>query len=232
MPAEAVTWQSIHAEVLRRIRDRTWPPGQVLPHDDKLAAEFGCARGTVSRALRELADVGILDRRRKAGTRVAVSPVRKATLEIPVIRKEIEARGGRYGHMLITREILPPPLHVRSALDLPDDTPLLHLMALHLSDDAPWCLEDRWIDLRTVPALADVDLRRISANQWLVENVAYTAGTLALSATAADAEAAEALRCPEGAALFVIERATFLNDRPITFVRQKHPPAFRMTTSV
>jgi GntR family histidine utilization transcriptional repressor len=86
-------WEDIRAEVLRRIRAREWHPGAQIPTEEDLAAEFGVARATVNRALRELATAGVLERRRKAGTRVAALPVRKATLDIPVIRQEIEARG-------------------------------------------------------------------------------------------------------------------------------------------
>ena len=87
MPPAPVGWQSVHAEVLRRIRSREWLPGALIPNETDLAAEFGCARATVSRALRELADAGLLTRRRKAGTHVALNPVRKATLQIPVIHE-------------------------------------------------------------------------------------------------------------------------------------------------
>jgi len=79
-------WQGVREEVLRRIHARVWAPGDLLPTETELAAEFGCARTTVNRALRTLAESGLLDRKRKAGTRVVRHPVRKATLSIPVIR--------------------------------------------------------------------------------------------------------------------------------------------------
>jgi GntR family histidine utilization transcriptional repressor len=232
MATEAASWQAIRSEVLDRLRRRDWEPGDFLPHDDELAREFGCARATVSRALRDLAETGLLDRRRKAGTRVAVNPVRKATLEIPIIRQEIEQRGRRYGYALITREEAPAPLDVRSVLGLGAGAVLLHVKALHLADDAPWCIEDRWINPQAVPDILNVDLSAISANQWLVQNTPYSHGTLILSAALADAETAPALRCAVGAAVFVIERATYLHDQPITFLRQTHPGTHRMTTSV
>jgi GntR family transcriptional regulator, histidine utilization repressor len=47
---------------------------------------LGCARATVNRALRDLAEAGLLERRRKGGTRVPLTPVRKATFEIAIIR--------------------------------------------------------------------------------------------------------------------------------------------------
>ena len=85
-------WLGVQAEVLKRIHDRTWRPGDIIPRETDLASEFGCARVTVNRALRTLADKGVLDRKRKVGTTVALYPTSKATLKIPLIRKEIEEK--------------------------------------------------------------------------------------------------------------------------------------------
>ena len=54
---------------------------------------YGAARATVSRAMRELADDGIVERRRKTGTRVRLSPIRQARFGIPVVKTEIEEAG-------------------------------------------------------------------------------------------------------------------------------------------
>ena len=63
------TWQGVMEEVRRRIHARDWPPGALIPNEADLAAEFGVARVTVNRALRTLAEAGLLDRRRKAEQR-------------------------------------------------------------------------------------------------------------------------------------------------------------------
>lgn len=226
------SWQAIQAEVLHRIRTRQWPPGDMIPNEAVLAAEFGCARTTVNRALRELAEAGYLDRRRKAGTRVALNPIRKATLEIPVIHHEVEARGGSYGYALISREMSAVPLHIRSRLGVPPEAELLHARALHMSDGAPYAYEDRWVNPAAVPALMEVDLARVSANAWLVQNVPYSKGSLALSATEADEDTATILRCKPGAALFTVERTTWMHETPITWVRQCYPPGHRLMTEI
>lgn len=226
------SWQAIQAEVLRRIHSRHWPPGELIPNEADLAEEFGCARATVNRALRELAEAGHLDRRRKAGTRVALNPVRKATLEIPVIHKEVEARGGSYGYALISRQAGPAPLQIRSQMGLAAEAELLHVRALHLSDGAPYIYEERWLNPAVVPQLLEVDLAKTSANAWLVQNQPYTRGNLALSAAEADAETAAILNCRSGAALFVVERVTFMHDAPITWVRQSYPPGHRLKVEI
>ena len=109
-------WQSVQGEVLRRIRTRMWKPGDLIPNEANLALEFGCARSTVNRALRAVAEAGLLDRRRKAGTRVTAQPVAKATLSIAIIRREVEERGRKYSYQRIAREVRVPPLDVSAIL--------------------------------------------------------------------------------------------------------------------
>ncbi len=77
------TWQAIRADVLGRIRSGEWPPGSLIPTEQMLSIEMGCARATVNRALRELADSGIIQRRRKVGTRVTATTSRRTTLSLP-----------------------------------------------------------------------------------------------------------------------------------------------------
>ena len=54
-------WRDVMAEVERRIYTREWQPGQSIPNEADLAIELGCARVTVNRALRTLAEIGLLD---------------------------------------------------------------------------------------------------------------------------------------------------------------------------
>ncbi len=227
----AITWQSIRAEALRRIRAGLWPPGARIPDEAELAAEFGCARATVNRALRDLAEAGLLERKRKGGTRVPLTPVRKATFEIAIIRQDIEGRGQRAGYRLIDDAQDAPPAAVSAALGWPAGRPLRHVTALHLADDRPFCLEDRWLNPVIVPA-DRAGFGSVSANEWLVRNIAYSGGTIGFLARPADAEAARWLGCPEGAALLAIERTTRSEAAPITFVRLTYAPGHRVDATL
>lgn len=224
-------WEDIRAEVLHRIRVRHWPPGALIPGEESLAVEFGVARATVNRALRDLAEAGLLERRRKAGTRVALLPVRRATLEIPVIRREVEARGQAYSHRLLGSLSAVPPVPVAGQLGWGPDLPKLYVETLHLADGKPYAHETRWLEPAVLPDPRP-DFAAISANEWLVTHVAYATGDIAFSAEAADARVAEVLGVPPGAALFVTERTTFSAEAAITFVRLVHAPGYRLVTMV
>ena len=221
-------WQSIRDEVLRRVRDGTWKPGAPIPNEADLAREFGCARATVNRALRDLAEAGVLERRRRAGTRVAAAPGGRARLAIPLIHRDVAERGGRYGYALVSAGLAPAPAGVRGRLRLDGEAELLHVRALHLADGRPHAFEDRWIDPRVVPAILSADLARVSANEWLVENTPFSAGDMRISAAAADAETARNLEVAVGAPLLLVERTTWRDGQAITFARQFFAPGHAM----
>ncbi len=231
-PRPVQSWKSIQNLVLQRIRDRVWQPGALIPTEAELAREFGCARTTVNRALRELAQIGILDRKRKAGTRIAVDPTRKAMVEIPITRIEVKERGETYHYALLHCERENPPLPVYSRLGLAPDTDMLHIRAVHFSDGRPFQYEDRWVDVTEVPAILDADLDITSANEWLVRNAAFTHGEIAFQAEAATPADAEALQTTPGTALFVVRRITWFGPRPITCVRLCYAPGYQMLTKI
>lgn len=222
-------WEAIRTEVLRRIRSREWPPGAIIPGEEDLALEFGVARATVNRALRELATAGVVERKRRAGTRVAALPVRKATLDIPVIRQEIEARGQAASHRVLLQELREAPVPVASKLGLGAGTRLWWIETLHLADGAPFVFEARWLNPAVLPA-AIPDFAVISINEWLVANVGYAIGDIAFSASGASDREAQVLGVATGAALFITERSTWSADAAITLVRLAHVPGYRMQT--
>lgn len=221
-------WQSVHDEALRRIQQRIWLPGSLIPTEQDIADELGCARATVNRALRELASAGLLDRRRKAGTRVAETPTRRAHLRVPLVRDEITALGATASYTLLLQETVPMPAPQRKALKLSKTTVTLHIQGLHLSNARPFALEDRWINLAAVPEINNADLTAISANEWLLRHAPFAHGTLEYSAAPADSFAAGHLGCVPGTALMLLERTTHSPVQPITWVRLTYAPGYRL----
>jgi GntR family transcriptional regulator, histidine utilization repressor len=220
-------WEAIRAEVLRRIRARDWPPGALIPGEEALAGEFGVARATVNRALRDLADMGVIERKKRAGTRVAELPVRRARLEIPVIRLDILGRGLTYGFECLADRLAAAPVPVTARLGLPEGTAMRYLETLHMAGGRAYVLETRWLNPACLPP-DPPDFGIVSANEWLVTHVSLVSGDIAFTAEAANAREAEVLGVAEGCALLVAERVTHGMTGPITWVRLAHPPGHRV----
>lgn len=229
---ETNSWRLIRDEVVRRINERVWHPGDLIPGEAELAEQFGCARSTVNRALRELAEAGLVTRRRKAGTRVSLNPPHKATFSIPIIRLDVEGRGSLYQHVMLEMTQKKAPFLIRAQLGLPDSSKLLFMRAVHFADNRPFIYEERWINPEAVPGLDKTDFKSVSANEWLVQHAPYTHGNLAFSAANATKAEAELLDTREGAAILIMERTTWNNRVPITSVRLAHVPGYKMLTTI
>lgn len=226
------TWQGIVEVVSQRIESRVWAPGDLIPNEADLARDFGCSRSTVNRALRALAERGVLERKRKAGTRVRDMPESQARLEIPVIRQQIERRGSTYGYRLLRRVAEVPPPDIARQFGLQTARSLLHVECLHCADGRGFIVEDRWINPGAVPSVSDADFTRSGANEWLVRNVPFTTGKITLRAEAAQAPEAQHLDCAPGTPVFVLRRVTRHTGGTITWVRMTHAPGYRMQLSL
>jgi GntR family histidine utilization transcriptional repressor len=220
-------WEDIRAEVLRRIRARDWPPGALIPGEEALAEEFGVARATVNRALTALAEAGVLERKKRAGTRVAELPVRRARLEIPVIRLDVVARGLAYDFKLLMDRMGPAPVPVTARLGLPEAARMRHLETLHLAGGRPFVLETRWLNPAVLPEPSP-DFSAVSANEWLVTHVSLVSGDIAFTAEAASPREAEVMGVANGTPLLVAERTTHGTGGPVTWVRLAHAPGHRV----
>ena len=223
------SWTEVRDEIRARILSRTYAPGDKLPRDQDLALELGCARTTVHRAMQDLSAAGLVERRRKGGTHVRTDPVTRATFEIPITRREVEQRGSKYDYQLISRRIEDSPLPVMARFGIQNPVAMLHVKALHLADNRPYILEDRWIDTRSTPDILDVDLSRESANEWLVRQKPYSRIDVRFYAVNAEGETAANLAAPIGSALLVLERTTWIGDEPITSVQAVAAPGYQLS---
>ncbi len=226
---DKTTFRDVMAEITRRITDGPWGPGTQLPGEVDLAQEFGCSRTTMNRALREVTALGLLDRRRKAGTRVRMAPLRQARFEMPLIRAEVETTGARYRYHLIGRERLAAPGWLCAQMALEPGTPVVHLTCLHFADDAPFQLEDRWINAQALPDAATQDFAISGPNEWLVATVPFSEVEIVFQATAADADAVAHLGHAPGAPVFRVQRTTWWQGDAITLVKLSYHQGYSRT---
>jgi GntR family histidine utilization transcriptional repressor len=227
---ENTTFRDVMAEILRRITQGPWGPGTLLPGEVELAQEFGCSRTTMNRALREVNDLGLLDRRRKAGTRVRMAPLRQARFEMPLVRAEVGKTGATYRYSLLSRDVRSAPDWLRAKMKLDDGTQVVHLTCLHFADNAPFQLEDRWINAGALPEVLDQDFSEIGPNEWLISTVPYSEVEVSFKAVAANAAAVTHLDYEPDAPVFCVERATWWQRAAITHVTLMYHQGYEMTT--
>lgn len=225
-----ISFQNVRDEVKRRIETRIWPQGALLPTETQLAEEFNCARATVNRALRELADQGFVERKRKSGTRVKKEPSKHAKLEFSLTRQTVENQNSTYRYSLVERNIVESPGWLASQLGVSPNSRVLHVVCMHYADNRPFQLEERWINIEVVPDVEFADLETHGPHEWLLKAAPFTEAEVAFCAISADGRLAEFMGTTAGASMIQLERTTWRDGKPMTFARMTHHPGYCIRT--
>lgn len=203
---------SLHLQILNEVKDNIlsgkWRPGFRIPFEKDMAKEHGCSRMTVNKALTQLTRAGLLERTRKGGTFVKAPQSLSAALEITNIRKEVEDSGKKYSYSLLEDNI-------RACTDAdfeklePKPVKKVRVMkCLHSANGAPFCYEERIINMNAVPEIEDVAFDIESAGAWMLNRVPWNSAEHQIIACAAPDDVANALDIEPNTACLVIERKT------------------------
>ena len=213
----------IRAEIEEKIVSGAWPPGFRLPFEHELMTQYGCARMTVNKVMSALAQAGLIERRRRAGSFVRAPAGQSAILEIPDIKAEIAARGQPYGYELLSYRRRRATDADTQQIAVPQGADLLVLRCRHRAGPSPFALEERRIALAAVPEAAGVDFAVNPPGTWLLQHVPWHEAEHQISARNADTETAAALGIPPGTACLVVDRRTWRSGEPVTSVRLWFP---------
>jgi GntR family transcriptional regulator len=210
--------------VQRHIRDAVrngdLQPRDVLPSERDLAGQLNLSRVTVRKALRGLAESGLVVQRRGSGTFIADAPprVEQALARLTSYSEDMQRRGLRAGSRWLLREVsLASPVEAMR-LNLSPDDRVVRLRRLRLANEVPMAIE--------LATLAEQDLPDPgSATRSLYEvlearGLAPVRALQRISAVNLSGADAALLGVFEGAAALGMERVTFLpNGRPIEFTQ-------------
>jgi GntR family transcriptional regulator, histidine utilization repressor len=226
-PAGTEKEQTLHSRILgdleRQILSGAWPPGHRLPFEVDLAAHYGCSRMTANKVLTQLARAGLIERRKKSGSFVAQPVAQAAVLEIHDIEAEVRSLNLPYAFAVVKRVRRTANAADRLHLDLTEGAALVAITCLHSAGNRPFCLEERLINLETVPEAATEDFSQMAPGAWLISRVPWNAAEHRIQAIPASAAIAAALDIPRHAACLVVERRTWGASGPVTFVRLTYP---------
>lgn len=217
-------YEQIRRAISARITGGQWPPGTRVPPEQLLMRQLGTSRMTVHRAMVALAEDGLVQRRRRTGTVVALPPVSHPVMTIPDIQEAIAASGRAHRLEIVTRTHFPagaPALRPRFGSIC--DGNILHLVCRHLADGKPYVIEDRVISLEAAPEAMAQSFARRPPGSWLLDTVPWTRAEHAISAVALDETTARLLGLKARQPALQVLRRTWHGDRHITVVLLVYP---------
>jgi GntR family histidine utilization transcriptional repressor len=218
-----LSYETVKTSIEERIAAGGWQPGVRLPSERELVQEFGCARMTVHRALRELEDEGLIERRQGSGSYVAELHPISNLLQVRDIHDEIAERGHQHTTRVCSVEREKASADVAAAMRVRKGSAVFHCRLVHLENGVPIQYEDRHVNATLVPDLLGRDLTQITPSAVLFEHAPLTEAEQVIEAVLATAEQARLLDVPEGSALLMVSRRTVSQGLVASVARLYHP---------
>ncbi|HIC66940.1 MAG TPA: GntR family transcriptional regulator [Paracoccus sp.] len=158
-------YQTIHEEMLARLKQGLYSVGTRLPSEEALAKSFGVSRVTVRRSLEMLVSAGYLISRQGSGYTVSTLSPPSTTCLISftdAILKSGRVPGARL--IGIDRFDGDAPATVQALFD----EPVVRIQRLRMVDGQPRMLVNTWVPTRLVPDLSDADFPEDGPNQSIL----------------------------------------------------------------
>lgn len=181
--------------------------GKSLPSERALSTGLGLSRVTVRRAIGDLVDRGLLQRRH--GARTTVAPrVEKQLSALSSFSEDIRSRDMEPGVRWIGKEITRASPAEAMALGLAPEEKVVRLRRIRLADNRPIAIEHCAIPQALLPS-AEFDGNSLYS-ELQRRGLRPVRGTQRIRAGLMTAEEAEMLKARPGAALLIIERRCLL----------------------
>ena len=222
-PGEAPAFERIKAHVLRQIHAGVWKEGDAIPSEQALASEFGVARMTANRALRELSGDRILVRVRGSGTYVAQQKFQSTLVEIRSIAEEVRARGHVHRSELQRLERIRAGDGLAAEFGLGAGKPVFHSLVVHYENELPIQVEDRFVNPALAPEYMQLDFSKTTANEYLMRSAPLSGVRYCIEARMPPPEIAAMLHTGEDQPSLVLRRTTLSRGQVASVATLWHP---------
>jgi GntR family transcriptional regulator len=216
-----------HRRIEQILRERITAlrPGDRLPSDTELVAEFGVSRMTARSAMQRLAEEGLVARQPGRGSFVAAPSAHRRADRLMTFTREMARRGRTPSSRLLVRAIRPSTRREADALDLPAGEPIVEIRRIRLADSEPIALESAILVGSCAATVMTADLERGSLHEAIARGGhTLRRGTGTVTAAAATAEDARLLDIRRGDPLLVERRVIAdVDGRRIEATESRYP---------
>ena len=216
-------YQTIKDHIVARIDSGEWGEGALITSENELSRQFGVARMTVNRALRELTDAQVLTRTKGAGTSVAPPKYQSTLVEIRSIADEIRSRGHDHHADVLLLESTIVGGTLAYEMQLAAETPIFHSILLHHENGLPIQYEERWANPALAPEYLAQDFTRITPNEYLVRAAPLQRVEYRIEATLPSVPIGNQLRMAKGEPALLLHRRTWSRGVVAAVARLWHP---------
>ncbi len=216
-------YQKVKDHILDGLKEGTWRTGDKIPSESELVQTCSASRMTVNRAVRELADLGLLERVPGAGTFVANEREGSQFLEVRDIAVQIREKNQRHSAEVITLETVTATAELAADFENPALADLFHSIILHKADGVSVQLENRYVNPDPDPSYLQADFSQTTPTERLIAVAPLAEVEHMVEAVMPSAAERELLKLDEVAPCVRLTRRTCSGAHVDTYVRLLYP---------
>jgi GntR family transcriptional regulator len=230
-------YQRLRDQLIEQIANNRWRPGEAIPTEAVLSAEYALSTGTVRKAVDALVTEGILERQQGRGTFVRRPQFQSSLFRFFRFQGPSGERQVPQSRIL-TVESVAAPSAVSEALGLAPEAQVIRIVRTRLFDVQPLLAEEIWLPRARFQALLDIDLSAQGPLLYPVyESVCgqvVASAEETLTAESVNAVYARLLQVPVNSPVVVIERlARDYAGQPLEWRRSRgHAEHFRYRVDI
>jgi len=154
--SSAPLYVQVREALKQRITEDALPPGAMLPTEEELQSTFGVSRSVVRQALGDLADAGLVERRRGRGSVVsAPGEHRRRLQEAGGLHRQVLDSGHSMATRVLDLQAVTAPVDAQRALDTRDAWQLERVRSV---DGEPSVFMRTWVPREVAPRLTADEL--------------------------------------------------------------------------
>ncbi|MGE5585675.1 MAG: GntR family transcriptional regulator [Bacillota bacterium] len=215
-------YHQVKESLRERIEAGEWPPGERIPTEKELAAEYAVSQITVRQALARLASEGLVERCQGRGTFVSQPSVVQDILDLGGFSAALASAGIEIETRLLGAGIVAASEGVSQRLKVAQGASVIEVRRVRLTGGVPISLQTSYMPCELCRPILDRDLAHESLFSLLTEacGLELVRAEEVLSAVTVDEYEAKVLLVPHGSPAFLVRRTTFdKNGTPVEFVK-------------
>jgi GntR family transcriptional regulator len=196
-------------------------PESKIQSEREFSEDLGVSRMTVRKALTELVNEGLLERKHGSGTYVAKPKITYESVEMVNYTQAMQQRNIATATQLLEFNEMVASRRLSEILEIEIGDPIYHLMLLRFANRVPVILERGFFPSACCPNMEDWDLEKTAPTDLLTSVYGIKLGRIShsIEAVAATDLVARQLRVDEGIPLLMLSRLIFSRDteKPVLF---------------
>lgn len=220
-------YHQIFVQLREEITNGSRAFGSRMPTEEELSANFGVSRITARRALAELADTHLVERKRRVGTHVTYqSPAKPIEGSLEQALESLITYGRKTQVRILELDMIKAAPPISDALQLPVDTPVLRVDRVRWLENQPISHLVSYVPGDLAGAMSRAALKTTPMLTLLEKaGVQIGAATQTISASLADGTLANLLEVDIGSPILRVNRTVFdTAHRPVQHVLAQFRP--------